>query len=162
MKRGLAPIEWPHAKILILGSLPGDQSLRMQQYYANPRNHFWTIIGRVFDSEIGTTWDARLSFLKSNGIALWDVLHSAERQGSLDGRIRNPLANDFATVFERMPDLRTLVLNGGKAVNLFERHVKLTTPDGLRLLHLPSTSPVPGRNVLSLDAKIEKWRAIVN
>ena len=106
MKRGLAPIEWPHAKILILGSLPGDQSLRMQQYYANPRNHFWTIIGRVFDSEIGTTWDARLSFLKSNGIALWDVLHSAERQGSLDGRIRNPLANDFAAVFERMPNLR--------------------------------------------------------
>ena len=166
MKLGLAPIEWTHARILILGSLPGDQSLRMQQYYANPRNHFWTILATIFDSDIGATWDSRLSFLESHDIALWDVLHSAERDGSLDGRIRNPRVNDFASIVERMPILRTLVLNGGKAASLFDRHGRsmMTTAslDRLRVLKMPSTSPVPGRSVLTLDAKIEKWRAIVD
>ena len=138
----------------------------MQQYYANPRNHFWAILSSIFDDEVGATWDSRLSFLKSNGIALWDVLHSAEREGSLDGKIRNPRVNDFVAVFERMPNLRTLVLNGGKAASLFDRHGRSTMTkaslDRLRVLKMPSTSPVPGRNVLALDAKIEKWRAIVD
>ncbi len=164
MKRGLPPIVWPHAKILVLGSLPGDESLRKHEYYGNPRNQFWSIVGRIFNGEIGGEYGDRLAFLKQHGVALWDVIGAADRIGSLDSRIRNEQPNDFAPLFESMPDLHTIVLNGSKAAAAFARHVRpefatwLTTR---RILTMPSTSPVPSRKFLDLDAKTEIWKAIL-
>ena len=164
MKQGLPPILWPDSRILILGSLPGDESLRLQQYYGNPRNQFWAILAGIHDAAVAVDYAGRLGFLKDHGIALWDVIQRADRAGSLDASIRNATPNDFAELFARAPALRTIVFNGGTAARLFERDVRKsidpTQLQSCQLIPLPSTSPIPGRNVLSLAQKIEKWRVI--
>src|SRR5215475_13892032 len=119
IKHGLAPIVWPHARVLILGSLPGDESLRRQQYYGNPRNQFWSILSRVYGTPIGADYGERLAFLERHGIALWDVLARAERHGSLDSNIRNEAPNDFGDLFRALPDLRVIALNGAKSASAF-------------------------------------------
>ena len=163
MKRGLPPIVWPNARILVLGSLPGDESLRKQQYYGNPRNQFWAILSRVFDDDVGAEYPQRLAFLEKHGIALWDVIRSTDRQGSLDSNIRNECPNDFATLFDALPGVHTIALNGSKAAAAFARHVRPTCADWLstrRVLTMPSTSAVPARRFLDVDAKAEFWKAI--
>ena len=164
MKHGLPPILWPHARLLVLGSLPGDESLRRQQYYGNPRNQFWAILARIHGATVGDDYAQRLAFLEHHGIALWDVLARAERRGSLDGNIRNEAPNDFEAAFRAMPQLRVIALNGSKAAAAFARHVRpkfAAWLESLRILALPSTSPVPTRKYLDLDAKAEFWRAIL-
>jgi hypoxanthine-DNA glycosylase len=164
MKECLAPILWPDSRILILGSLPGDESLRLQQYYANPRNQFWAILASIHNENIDANYDRRLSFLQDHGISLWDVVQRADRVGSLDAGIKNATPNDFAQLFARTPALRTIVFNGGTAARIFERDVsRRIDPEQLQarqLIPLPSTSPIPGRNVLTLGQKIEKWKII--
>lgn len=163
MKHGLPPIVWPHARILVLGSLPGDESLRKQQYYGNPRNQFWAILSRIYGSEIGTGYAERLAFLERRGIALWDVIERAERRGSLDSQIRNETPNDFGELFSRLPQLRTIAFNGAKAAAAFTRYVRpqfAVTLESIRVHGMPSTSPVPARKFLTLEAKAELWRAI--
>jgi hypoxanthine-DNA glycosylase len=164
MKRGLPPIVWPHARILILGSLPGDESLRKQQYYGNPRNQFWAILGRVLEADVPDDYSERLAYLEHHGVALWDVIERAERHGSLDSNIRNEIPNDFGKLFRRLPQLRTIALNGSKAAAAFARHVRppfASRLESIRVLRLPSTSAVPARKFLTLQAKTEFWRAIV-
>ena len=163
MKQGLPPIIWPHAQVLVLGSLPGDESLRRQQYYGNPRNQFWQILSKIYGEPIGTEYADRVVFLQQRGIALWDVIQRAERQGSLDSNIRNEMPNDFAELLRLAPLLRTIALNGSKAALSFERHVRphfKPLLESVRTIALPSTSPVPARKFLSVDAKAEIWRAI--
>ena len=164
MKHGLPPIVWPHARVLVLGSLPGDESLRRQQYYGNPRNQFWTIIGRVHGgAPVDAGYAERLALLERHGIALWDVLASAQRRGSLDSNIRDEVPNDFTDVLRNLPELRVIALNGAKAAAAFARHVQPKFApwlESLRILPLPSTSPVPARKFLDLEAKAQFWRAI--
>jgi hypoxanthine-DNA glycosylase len=164
MKQGLPPLLWPGARILVLGSLPGDESLRKQQYYGNPRNQFWAILGRLFDEDGSSDYAQRLAFLERNGVALWDVIERAERHGSLDSNIRNDVPNDFGDLFGRLPHLRTIALNGAKASASFLRHVQpkfAERLEGVRVLSLPSTSAVPARKFLDLAAKAEVWRTII-
>ena len=149
--------------MLVLGSLPGDESLRRQQYYGNPRNQFWEILRRVFDDDPGNDYQQRLAFLKFHGIALWDVIGSAEREGSLDSAIRAERPNDFAALFAELTELRTIALNGSKAAAAFARHVRPAFPDWLsarRVLAMPSTSAVPSRRYLDVEAKAAFWKAI--
>ncbi len=164
MKEGLGPIVWPNSRILILGSLPGDESLRLQQYYANPRNQFWTILAGIYGEALEADYTRRLSFLKDRCIALWDVVQRADRTGSLDSSIRNATTNDFAQLLARTPALRTIAFNGGTAARMFERDVRNGIDpkrmQSIEIVPLPSTSPIPGRNVLTLAQKIEKWRII--
>jgi len=162
VKHGLPPIVWPHARVLILGSLPGDESLRLQQYYGNSRNHFWAILGRIHGEQIGAEYAQRIAFLRRRGIALWDVIASAERRGSLDSHIRSEVPNHFAELFGLAPGLRTIALNGSKAALSFERHVRPRFSSLLESMHvvaLPSSSAVPSRKFLSVEAKAEIWRA---
>ena len=160
MKHGLPPILWPHARILVLGSLPGDESLRRQEYYGNPHNKFWTILEHIYGEEVGDSYADKQRFLEAHGIALWDVLERAERHGSLDKNIRNGVPNDFDALFARLPALGVIALNGRDAQKSFQRvqsrySVRLAT---VRVLPMPSTSPAHAS--LSVAEKTERWRAI--
>lgn len=123
LSEGFPPIARPDARILILGSLPGQRSIAEQQYYAHPQNAFWRIMRELF--AIDGEYALRCDQLSSRGIALWDVLHSSVRPGSLDASIRldGAVTNDFATFFARHRDISLVAFNGRKAEQLFMRNV---------------------------------------
>lgn len=160
--QSFAPIEDNHARILILGSMPGEASLRAGQYYALPRNHFWQIMEKLLSLPAKTDYTQRIEALKSGRIALWDVLHSCEREGSLDASIDKAthVPNDFASFFARHADITHVFFNGSKAEQIYLREVL----PGLNLHHieymrLPSTSPANAAQ--SFELKLEAWKAIL-
>jgi double-stranded uracil-DNA glycosylase len=156
-KVGLPPIVGSNARVLILGTLPGDESLRLQQYYGHPRNHFWPIIAAVLDAELPPAYEDRREMLITNGIAVWDVLQSADRAGSLDSDIRNARANDFDALLRKHSAIDTIAFNGQKARALFWRTEMQRGEDLERMtLHvLPSTSPA---YVKPMSEKTDAWR----
>ena len=129
--------------------LPGKQSLEKQQYYGNPRNHFWPIIGQLFDIEIPENYEQKLDMLRSKGIGLWDSIQSCEREGSLDATIKNEIPNDFQKLFQQFPQIQLVLFNGGKSFDVFKKHVGLTLLAGRAYQKMPSTSPIPGKNIKS-------------
>ena len=149
---------------MILGTMPGDDSLRLQQYYAHSANQFWKILAEVYGEAIGADYSRRVEFLHRKKLALWDVLRSAERPGSVDSGIKNEVANDFTTLFAAHTDLKAIVFNGGKAQTLFRRHVERSQATVasvcLQKIVLPSTSPTPGKNVLPFEAKVVCWKSL--
>ena len=154
---GFPPIARPDARILILGSLPGERSIREQQYYAHPQNAFWRIMATLYD--IHGDYDARAVQLCDRGIALWDVLHSSVRPGSMDADIRADTArpNDFADFFARHGDIELIAFNGRKAEQLFRRFVDpFEIAIGARRASLPSTSPAYAS--MSFSGKLAAWR----
>lgn len=164
MKYSFEPVIDHHSKVLILGTMPGEESLSLGQYYANPRNQFWTILSRIYEEPVGEKYCAKLAFLKQKGLALWDVLKQANREGSLDRYIKDPIPNDFNRLFQSYPSLGLIAFNGSKAEKLFYRRIFKDLDNKyertMNLIRLPSTSPVPGKYNLSLDQKIEKWKII--
>ncbi len=154
---GFPPVERADARVLILGSLPGQRSIAEQQYYAHPRNAFWRIMRELFG--IAGDYEARCSLLRTNGVALWDVLQSSVRPGSLDAQIRieHAVVNDFADFFATHTALRLVAFNGRKAQQLFGRFVTPTGVAGdLPQVLLPSTSPAYA--AMSFPAKLSAWR----
>ncbi len=162
-KAGLDPIVDDASRLLILGTLPGDESLRLQRYYSHGRNQFWTILSRVYDEAVGSDYDERLTFLRRHDIALWDVLLSVDRRGSTDSAIKNPIPNDFTPFFAKYPHLRSIGLNGAKAEDYFLRLFAKQpgVPTSLRIARLPSSSPAAGRYVATLDEKVAQWKAFL-
>jgi double-stranded uracil-DNA glycosylase len=163
-KHGLAPVIDGKSRVLILGTLPGAESLRQQRYYSDRRNQFWALLGNVFSPPAGTSYSERIEFLASHGIALWDVLRSAERQGSSDAAIARPEPNDFGELFAHFPALRRVALNGTKAESLWLRHIipQNDVPhESLIMKTLPSSSGSPGRYVLPFDEKLARWSAFL-
>ena len=162
-KHGMPPVGARDARLLILGSLPGDESILQQQYYAHPQNQFWRILCAVFDAPFTTAYAERLALLDRQHIAVWDVVHKATRPGSLDAAITAPVANDFLAFFTAHPHIRTIAFNGQKAAGLFKSCVADADVIALTVhipkFTLPSTSPAAA--TLKLDEKIEKWRAFL-
>lgn len=160
MITGFAPIARRDARVLILGTAPSRRSLEAGEYYAHPRNAFWPIIEQLFARETGLDYAARTSLLLEAKVALWDVLRAAERPGSLDADITEPVANDFVGFFEGHRAVRTVFFNGTTARSLWERHVAHTLPAGLDLrpVTLPSTSPANA--ALNLEGKLAAWEAV--
>jgi hypoxanthine-DNA glycosylase len=161
IKHGLAPVVDENFRVVILGTLPGDESLRQQQYYADPSNHFWALVAGVFGTPVDITYEVRLEFLAIRGVALWDVLRYAERSGSTDAAIANPQPNDFSDLFAKFPALRRVAFNGTKAEALWRRHIRtmIDVPhESLITTTLPSSSGTPGRHVLQFDEKLIRWR----
>lgn len=152
---GLAPVLDANTRILILGSFPGAASLAAAQYYAHPRNQLWPILSTLTGEDLaGLPYAQRLPHLLTHRIGLWDVLGACERQGSLDARIRNPAANDFARLARLCPALEVVGFNGqtaGKFAPLFEAA-------GYRTLVLPSTSPAHA--AMSFEQKLQYWRQL--
>ncbi len=155
--RGFPPIVDERARTLILGSFPSAQSLATGQYYANPRNAFWSITGELFGFDAAAPYERRLAALQSHGVALWDVLHACRRVGSADSAIEpNSLAaNDFGELFAHYPIITTVYFNGAKAADLFRRLA--TASDRIRYQRLPSTSPA---HAVRPGAKLAAWRVI--
>lgn len=155
---GFPPIARPDARILILGSLPGQRSIAEQQYYAHPQNAFWRIMQDLFGIE--GDYASRCEQLVRQGIALWDVLHSSVRPGSLDASIclDSAVTNDFAAFFARHRDISLIAFNGRKAEQLFLRNVDDEVV-GRRIAHvgLPSTSPAYA--AMQFSGKLAAWRA---
>ena len=151
---GFPPIARGDARLLILGSLPGQRSINEQQYYAHPQNAFWRIMAELFS--VTGSYDERCEQLRQNRVAVWDVLGSSVRPGSMDTDIKMDSArpNDFAAFFANHPEIRLVGFNGKKAEQLFHRFVEL--PDGVGCIGLPSTSPAYAS--LGFSGKLEAWR----
>lgn len=141
--RSFPPVADTNANVLILGSMPGKKSLEQNQYYAHPQNDFWKIMGELVGASPQLPYAQRLAALKSSGIALWDVLAACERgESSLDSKIKEEAANNFAEFFARHPHITKVCFNGSKAEQCFRKFVqgKQVLPP-LTLQRLPSTSP---------------------
>lgn len=161
LSHGFPPVANPNARVLILGSLPGEVSLRAGQYYANERNAFWRIMGDLLGAGPALPYAQRLEKLGVAGIALWDVIAACERFGSLDSDIVNSsvVANDFSAFFAVHRGIERVYFNGGAAETSFRRLV-LPCLSGLnlKLLRLPSTSPAHAAR--SYAEKLAAWSAI--
>jgi hypoxanthine-DNA glycosylase len=155
---GFPPVARNDARILILGSLPGERSIREQQYYAHPQNAFWKIIAELFGP--GDDYASRCQLLIENRIALWDVLHSSVRPGSMDADIRmsSAKANDFAAFLQDHQQIERIIFNGKKAEDLFNRFVDSSVMhERIALIGLPSTSPAYAS--MPFSGKLAAWRA---
>lgn len=159
--RCFSPVADADAKVLILGSMPGAASLRANQYYAHPRNLFWRIIGELTGADPASPYAHRLHALKSARIALWDVLQSCTRQGSLDADIDDAtlVPNDFESFFRCHPDITRVFFNGAKAEQCYRKYVLPFVGTGpIEYLRLPSTSPAHA--AMSFERKLDAWRAV--
>ena len=155
------PIADASSRLLILGSMPGKASLQAGQYYAHPRNLFWTLIGSLLGIDPAAPYGERVAKLRNEGIALWDVLKSCTRTSSLDSDIDDSsiVVNEFDEFFPAHPAVRTICFNGAKAEEVYRRHVlpKLSGIEDLAYHRLPSTSPANAS--IPPTRKLESWRA---
>lgn len=154
----LPPLVSSQTKLLILGSFPGVASLKAQQYYGHPQNHFWRILQAIWPSGHldmrAASYQNRSEWLLSKQLGVWDVYAACEREGSLDSNIRNAVLNDFSLLKELCPGLQAIAHNGGESF----RHAKHTMLLGLPVYKLPSTSPANAS--WSFERKLAAWREV--
>ena len=151
--KGLDPVYHTDARVLVLGSLPGAQSLAQARYYAHPRNQFWHLVGAAIGADlVALDYDARLGCLIEHRIALWDVVATGHRQGSLDAALRIVERSDLAGLVGQLPKLRAIAFNGALAAKQVPR-----CAGTLDRLDLPSSSPA---NTTALRIKQVQWRQI--
>lgn len=157
-----APVADVTARVLILGSMPGVESLRAGQYYAHPRNAFWRIMGDLVGASADLPYATRTRMLRQSGIALWDVLAACTRSGSLDAAIdeRSIIANDLVSFLARHRGITHVFFNGATAERCFARQVQPALEAGsLQLQRLPSTSPAHA--AMGYARKLHAWRSIL-
>jgi hypoxanthine-DNA glycosylase len=156
---GLPPIIGDGARVLILGNMPSVMSLAAKQYYANPRNAFWRITGEIFGFDASAAYELRTAALRAHHVAVWDVLRSCRRVGSLDSAVETDsmVANDFASLFDAYPTIERMLFNGAAAEQNFGRLVR--TQQIIPSLRLPSTSPA---QTMRYQDKLHAWRLGLN
>jgi len=155
-KRSFPPIVDARARILVLGTLPGEESLRRAEYYAHPRNLFWPIVFGLFGATPAVDYAERLAFVMARRIALWDVCEIGEREASADSTIRRERPNAIDRLLDAHPLIRAVAFNGSSARRLHDRHFARRAE--LAYLALPSTSPAHAR--LDFAAKLACWTAL--
>ncbi|PFH11912.1 hypoxanthine-DNA glycosylase [Collimonas sp. PA-H2] len=140
-KRSFPPVVDQQVHTLILGSLPGVQSLAHSQYYAHPQNRFWKLLAEVVGIDLpALPYAERLPVLLAHGIGLWDVVAEARRDGSLDSNIRDHAHNDLTGLIATLPQLHTIAFNGGTAARLGLKALG-ELASRYRIILLPSSSP---------------------
>ena len=149
------PIIDQESKILILGSVPGVKSLEKQEYYGHPQNKFWKIIFELFEVDFTENYVEKIEILKKNKIAVWDVIDTCERKGSLDSEIRNEEANDIKNLLQTHPNIRAIFCNGGKSYKNLKKILDKNSEIPVYLL--PSTSPL---HTISFEKKLEDWKIL--
>lgn len=145
-------------KVLLLGTIPSEESLRRQMPYGHKQNQFWRILFTIFGEEFIDGIEARKSFLLSHRIAQWDVLHSCEGVGSLDSNIKNESPNDFSGLFNKYPNISHICFTSKKAFDFYKKYVGFD--DSKTFIVLPSPSPANAR--MTLDEKIDKWKVLLD
>ncbi|MET0698291.1 MAG: DNA-deoxyinosine glycosylase [Mycobacterium sp.] len=155
---GLPPIVGGSPRLLILGNMPSVLSLGVQQYYGNPRNAFWRIVGELFGFSADGSYDERVAALAAHSVAVWDVLRSCRRVGSLDSAVERDsmVANDFAALFAVYPSIERVFFNGAAAEANYRKLVAVAAP--VTYCRLPSTSPA---HTMAFAAKLAAWREII-
>lgn len=162
VSRGFPPIVGNAPRVLLLGSLPGRASLAAGEYYAQPRNAFWYIMRALCAAGPEIAYADRIARLTRSGVALWDVLHAAERPGSLDANIvaKSQQVNDIVGLLERERGIKLIGFNGQKAAEIFRRSIEPDLPrNNLDCVTLPSTSPAHAS--LRREQKLERWREVL-
>ncbi|WP_428242270.1 DNA-deoxyinosine glycosylase [Gynuella sp.] len=161
LKRSFSPVIEENSEVLVLGSMPGEASLRQQQYYGHPQNLFWEILLECEGYEANTLdYADKLALLKNKKVALWDVLEYCERPGSLDSSIvtETEQANDLITLLRQYRNIRKICFNGKKSYQSFHRHVLRDNTDFFqtyKLVTLPSTSPANAS--IPRTVKYQQW-----
>ena len=155
-KRSFPPVVDERARVLVLGTLPGEESLRRQQYYAHPRNLFWRVIFALFEATPPTDYAERLAFVTAHRIALWDVCELGERERSADTAIRSERPNAIDRLLDEHPLIRAVAFNGTTARRLYDRHFARRVT--LTYLALPSTSPAHA--TIDFAVKLARWTAL--
>lgn len=159
--RGFPPIAGAGARVLILGSLPGQRSIDAGEYYAHPRNAFWPVIEQLFGIPAAAAYADRVSGLQQCGVAVWDVLHASQRRGSLDSAIDVAAAeaNGIAAFLDAHRQVRLVCFNGQKAAQLYRRLIvpELSGPHPDTVI-LPSTSPAHA--AMPFAGKLDHWRIV--
>ncbi|MGC4079355.1 MAG: DNA-deoxyinosine glycosylase [Rubrivivax sp.] len=157
-KKGFPPVVPASPRVLILGSMPGEQSLAATQYYAHPHNLFWPFMANICGETLPGPYDARLEMLHRHGIALWDVCDTCIREGSLDTAIREVVPNALPDLLREHPSIQLLAFNGQKAAALFHRY--FGTVIDIAQITLPSTSPANAGK--SRQLKEDAWLELKN
>jgi len=157
------PVVGQDPRIIILGSMPGVVSLQAAQYYANPRNAFWTIIAELFGIHIDCSYESRVAQVSQLPLILWDTLKACHREGSLDSKILKQQieANDIVGLVERHKGLRAIAFNGAASEKYFNQLEKprLSADHQIELIKLPSTSPANAS--MKFEQKLMAWRRLL-
>lgn len=157
VKRAFAPLADDRTRVLVLGSLPGDASLKAAEYYAHPQNGFWRLIGGAIGRDLhALAYPDRVEALRVSGVGLWDVIAAAERTGSLDAAIRSPEAADLRSLIGGLPNLKAVAFNGATAAKAGRK--VLAEVEGLTLIDLPSSSPAHATRTLA--EKAVRWAVL--
>jgi len=151
----IEPVFDTNSRILILGSFPSVKSREQGFFYGHPQNRFWKVLAAVFEDEVPATIPEKKAFLLRNHIAVWDVIHSCEIQGSSDSSIRNVTANDLRPLLETA-DIQGIFVNGKTAEKLYQKYTEPVC--GREAVYLPSTSPANA--AWSLERLTEAWRIV--
>ena len=153
--QGLPPVLGLRTRLVVLGSFPGQASLRAQQYYAHPRNQFWPLLSALWDINTqALSYEQRLALVMERGLGLWDVYASCQREGSLDSAIEAAEFNDWDELRRLSPGLQAVAHNGGESA----RAMRHTLALGCTVHRLPSTSPANAS--WSFARKLAAWREV--
>jgi hypoxanthine-DNA glycosylase len=152
------PIISDDSRVLVLGTMPGAESLRQYRYYAYERNHFWSVIFALYGMERPVDYDERVQFLHEKKIAVWDVLASCERRSSADSEIKNPEPNKIVELIDDHPQIQAVFLNGKGATKLFNRHILIKLHRVVHVETLPSTSPA---YAIPFSVKLAGWQKLL-
>jgi hypoxanthine-DNA glycosylase len=156
---GLPPLIDDRSRVLVLGSFPSKRSLEKREYYGNPQNHFWQIMGLLFSFDPLAPYVERTAALSRNGVAVWDVIAECSREGSGDDAIQDASANRLLSLLRDYQSIRHIAFNGGTALRTARIFVPDLFEDGsVEWRQFPSTSPRHAR--LKPDEKLAAWRQL--
>lgn len=130
----------------------------MQQYYAHPQNKFWKILFEILREDYTTDYRKRVAVIQLHGVALWDVIDSCERRGSLDTDIKNEEANNIGDLLAEFPNIEAIFCNGQKSFKNLQRLLGKDFPKPVFVM--PSTSPANAG--IPYDKKLMEWSKITD
>lgn len=157
-KTSFDPISNADTRVLILGTMPGDTSLKMGEYYAHSRNRFWNIISSITNNDLPRTYEDKIALLLKAGIGVWDVAQQANRQGSLDSAIEDEVPNDLDRFITSHKNLKIIGFNGKKSGKLYDKY--FDRKPGIVYASLPSTSPA--NTGINFENICNQWRQVLS